>query len=141
MSRCSTHCPPSNRNPLLPVAVVAAIIAVAATWTVIVHVLTVLVIAAGAVAGLGVVGLAVALAMRLRAISREPWAPGRGFRASAPEDGRVRALPASPEQVTVGRTSVLDYQQGSAVPAIEQHWHLHLHADSKQQLDHVLNQP
>ena len=56
MPRCSTHCPPSNSGPLLPAAIIAAVFAIAATWTVIVHVLTILVIALGVIAGLGVAG-------------------------------------------------------------------------------------
>jgi hypothetical protein len=134
MPRCPAHCPPKDSGPLLPAAIVAGVFAIAATWPVIVHVLTILVITLGVVAGLGVVGLAAVITMRLRSIAREPQAP-RTIRAAADQP-----------QITTSRAPAAGCQQGREsghrlAPATEQHWHLHLHGVGEAQLGHVLGQP
>lgn len=134
MPRCPTHCPTKNSGPLLPAVIIAGVFAIAATWTVIVHVLTILVITLGVVAGLGVVGLAAVITMRLRSIAREPQAP-RTIRAAADQ-----------LQITTSRAPAAGCQQGREsghrlAPATEQHWHLHLHGVGEAQLGHVLGQP
>jgi hypothetical protein len=135
MPRCPAHCPPKDSGPLLPAAIIAGVFAIAATWTVIVHVLTILVITLGVVAGLGVVGLAAVITMRLRSIAREPQAPPRTIRAAADQP-----------QITTSRAPAAGCQQGREsghrlAPATEQHWHLHLHGVGEAQLGHVLGQP
>ena len=134
MPRCPAHCPPKDNGPLLPAAIIAGVFAIAATWTVIVHVLTILVITLGVVAGLGVVGLAAVITMRLRSIAREPQAP-RTIRAAADQP-----------QITTSRAPAAGCQRGREsghrlAPATEQHWHLHLHGVGEAQLGHVLRQP
>lgn len=108
MPRCPAHCPPRNSGPLLPAAIIAGACTVAATWTVIVHVLTILVITFGVVAGLGAVGLAAAVVLRLRALTRTPQAPARTPRPWPRAMGRP------------GRRSAADHRQprpGSRLPA------------------------
>jgi hypothetical protein len=134
MPRCPTHCPPKDSGPLLPAAIIAGVFVIAATWTVIVHVLTILMITLGVIAGLGVVGLAAVITMRLRSIAREPQAP-RTIRAAADQ-----------LQITTSRAPAAGCQQGHEsghrlAPATEQHWHLHLHGVGEAQLGHVLGQP
>jgi hypothetical protein len=144
MPRCPAHCPPHNSGPLLPAAIIAGACAVAATWTVIVHVLTILVITFGVVAGLGSVGLAVAVVLRLRGLTRRPQAPARPLAALAEGPWAVRAA-AGQRQITASRAQAAGHQQArepghSPTPAIEQHWHLHLHAAREEQLTRVFGQ-
>ena len=134
MPRCPTHCPTKNSGPLLPAVIIAGVFAIAATWTVIMRVLTILVITLGVVAGLGVLGLAAVITMRLCSIAREPQAP-RTIRAAADQP-----------QITASRAPAAGCQQGREsghrlAPATEQHWHLHLHGVGDAQLGHVLGQP
>ena len=143
MPRCPAHCPPHNSGPLLPAAIIVGACAVAATWTVIVHVLTILVITFGVVAGLGAFGLAVAVVLRLRGLTRGPQAPARPLASLAAGPWAVRA--AGQRQITASRAQAAGYQQArepghSPTPAIEQHWHLHLHAASEEQLGRVFGQ-
>jgi hypothetical protein len=134
MPRCPAHCPPKDSGPLLPAAIIAGVFAIAASWTVIMRVLTILVITLGVVAGLGVVGLAAVITMRLRSIAGEPQAP--------------RTIPAAADQpqITTSRARAAGCQRGREsghrlAPAIEQHWHLHLHGAAEAQLGRVLGQP
>jgi len=134
MPRCPTHCPTKNSGPLLPAVIIAGVFAIAATWTVIMRVLTILVITLGVVAGLGVLGLAAVITMRLCSIAREPQTP-RTIRAAADQP-----------QITTSRAPAAGCQQGREsghrlAPATEQHWHLHLHGVGDAQLGHVLGQP
>jgi hypothetical protein len=145
MPRCSTHCPPGNGGPLLPAAIIAGVVAIAAAWTVIVHVLTILVITLGVAAGLGAVSLAAIIVMRLRDVAREPRAPGRTLRARAGAPHTLRAA-AEQRQITTAHAPAAGYPQGREsghrpAPAIEQHWHLHLHGASEEQVGHLLGQP
>ena len=138
MPRCPAHCPPHNSGPLLPAAIIAGACAVAAAWTVIVHVLTILVITVGVVAGLGAAGLAAAVVLRWRGLTRRPQAPARTLAPLAAGPWAVRAA-ASQRQITTSRAPAAGHQQARApghspAPAIEQHWHLHLHAASEEQL-------
>jgi hypothetical protein len=139
------HCPPSNSGPLLPAALIAGVVAIAAAWTVIVHVLTILVITLGVAAGLGAAGLAAVIALRPRGIARQPRAPGRNLQARAGAPRTLRAAAADQRQITAPRAPAAGYQQGRETghrpaPAIEQHWHLHLHGTGEEQLGHVLGQ-
>ena len=88
MPRCPAHCPPPTSSPALPAAIIAGVLAIAATWTVIVHILTILVITLGVVAGLGVAGLAAIILTRLRDTARPATAarsgPPRSSLASSP---------------------------------------------------------
>jgi hypothetical protein len=144
MPRCPAHCPPHNSGPLLPAAIIAGACAVAAAWTVIVHVLTILVITFGVVAGLGAAGLAAAVVLRLRGLTRGPQAPARPPAALAAGPRAVRAA-AGPRQITGSRAQAAGHQQArqprhSPAPAIGQHWHLHLHAASEEQPGRVFGQ-
>ena len=145
MPRCPAHCPPGKSGPLLPAAIIAGVLAVAATWTVIVRVLTILVIALGVAAGLGVAGLAAVLVVRLGDMARELRAPGRELQArGAPRT--IGAAAAEQRQITTSRGLAAGYQQGREpghrpAPAIEQHWHLHVHGAHEEQLAHVLGAP
>ena len=143
MPRCPAHCPPSNSGPLLPAAIIAGVFAIAATWTVIVHILTILVITLGVIAGLGVIGLAAITVMRLRGLAREPRAPARNLQAPAGAPRTIRAAAADQRQITSGRAPAAGGQQNREaqhrpVPAIEQHWHLHVHSTSEEQLARIL---
>ena len=145
MPRCSTHCPPGNGGPLLPAAIIAGVVAIGAAWTVIVHVLTILVITLGVVAGLGAVSLAAIIVIRLRDLAREPQAPGRTLQARAGAPHTLRAADKL-RQITTARAPAAGYPQGREsghrlAPATEQHWHLHLHGVGEAQLGHVLGQP
>ncbi|HEV8274409.1 MAG TPA: hypothetical protein VGQ26_01760 [Streptosporangiaceae bacterium] len=145
MPRCPAHCPPSNSGPLLPAAIIAGVFAIAATWTVIVHVLTILLIALGVIAGLGLAGLAAVTVMRLRDFAREPPAPARNLPVPAGAPRTIRAAGADQRQITGGRAPAVDYGQSREAehrpaPAIEQHWHLHVHGTSEEQLARVLGQ-
>src|SRR4249919_920657 len=111
MPRCPAHCPPKNSGPLLPAAIIAGVFAIAATWTVIVHVLTILVITLGVIAGLGAVGLAAVIVMRLRGLAREPRAPARNLQALAGAPRTIRAAAVDQRQVTSGRAPAVDCQQ------------------------------
>jgi hypothetical protein len=138
MPRCPAHCPPSNSGPLLPAAIIAGVFAIAATWTVIVHILTILVITLGIIAGLGAAGLTVVTVIRLRAIAREPRTPARNLPAPAAAPRTIQAAAADQQQTTSGRAPAVDRQQRREAghrptPAIEQHWHLHVHGTSEQQ--------
>lgn len=144
MPRCSAHCPAGNGGPLLPAAIIAGVFAIAATWTVIVHVLTILVITLGIIAGLGAVGLAAIIIIRLRDIARGPRAPARNLPAPTAALRTIRAA-ADQRQTTSGRLPAAGYQQSREAehhrtPAIEQHWHLHVHDASEEQLARVLGQ-
>jgi hypothetical protein len=132
MPRCPTHCPPSNSGPLLPAAIIAGVFAVAATWTVIVHVLTILVITLGIMAGLAATGLVAIAVIRLRGLARGPRAPARNLQAPAGAPRTIRAASAGQRQITGGRAPGIDSKQSlesahRPAPAIEQHWHLQLH--------------
>ena len=145
MPRCPAHCPPSNGGPLLPAAIIAGVFAIAATWTVIVHILTILVITLGIIAGLGAAGLTVVTIMRLRDIARGPRAPARNLPAPAAAPRTIRAAAADERQITSGQASAVDRQQSREAghcptPAIEQHWHLHVHRTSDEQLARVHGQ-
>jgi hypothetical protein len=145
MPRCPAHCPPSNSGPLLPAAIIAGVFAVAATWTVIVHILTILAITLGVIAGLGVAGLAAVTVIRLRGLAREPPAPARNLPAPARAPRTIRAATSGQRQIISGRAPAAGGQQSResehrAAPAIEQHWHLHVHGTSEEQLARVLGQ-
>jgi hypothetical protein len=145
MPRCPAHCPPSNSGPLLPAAIIAGVFAIAATWTVIVHILTILVITLGIIAGLGAAGLTVVTVIRLRDIAHGPRAPARNLPAPAAAPRTIRAAAADQQQTTSGRVPAAGGQQSREAehrptPAIEQHWHLHVHGTSEEQLAHVLGQ-
>jgi hypothetical protein len=145
MPRCPAHCPPNNSGPLLPAAIIAGVFAIAATWTVIVHILTILLITLGVIAGLGAAGLAAITVMRLRDIARGPRAPARNPQALAAAPRTIRAHGADQRQITSDRVPAAGYQQSRGsehrpTPAIEQHWHLHVHGTSEEQLARVLGQ-
>jgi hypothetical protein len=145
MPRCPAHCPPSNSGPLLPAAIIAGVFAVAATWTVIVHILTILVITLGIIAGLGAAGLTVVTVIRLRDIARGPRTAARNLPAPAAAPRTIRAAAADQQQITSGRVPAVSCQQSREAehrlaPAIEQHWHPHLHGTSDEQLARVLGQ-
>jgi hypothetical protein len=146
MPRCPAHCPPHNSGPLLPAAIIAGVFAIAATWTVIVHVLTILVITLGVIAGLGVAGLAAIIVMRLRDLTREPRAPARNLPAPTGTPRTIRAATGIDQrQITSGRAPAVGGQQSREAEhrpasAIEQHWHLHLHDASHEQLARILAQ-
>jgi hypothetical protein len=145
MPRCPAHCPPSNSGPLLPAAIIAGVFAIAATRTVIVHVLTILAITLGVIAGLGVIGLAAVMVMRLRGLAREPRAPARNLTAPTGAPRTIRAATGGQRQITSGRAPAVGGQQGREAEyrpasAIEQHWHLHVHGTSEEQLARVLRQ-
>ena len=138
MPRCPAHCPPSDSGPLLPAALIAGVFAVAATWTVIVHILTILVITLGIIAGLGAAGLTVVTVIRLRDIAHGPRAPASNLPAPAAAPRTNRAAAADQRQITSGRVPAADSPQSREsghrpTPAIEQHWHLHVHGTSEQQ--------
>jgi hypothetical protein len=138
MPRCPAHCPPSSSGPLLPAAIIAGVFAIAATWTVIVHILTILLITLGIIAGLGAAGLAAIIIIRLRDIARGPRALARNLPAPAAAPRTIRAAAAGQRQITGGRAPAAGGQQSREAehrpaPAIEQHWHLHVHGTSKQQ--------
>jgi hypothetical protein len=145
MPRCPAHCPPSNSGPFLPAAIIAGVFAIAATWTVIVHVLAILAITLGVIAGLGVIGLAAVMVMRLRGLARELRAPARKLTAPTGASRTIRATTGGQRQITSGRAPAVGGQQGReaeyrAASAIEQHWHLHVHGASDEQLARVLGQ-
>jgi hypothetical protein len=145
MPRCPAHCPPSNSGPPLPAVIIAGAFIIAAAWTVIVHVLTILVITLGVAAGLGVAGLAAVIALRLRDIAREPRAPGRHLQARAGAPRTIRAAAVDQRQITTTRAPAADYPQGREpgyrpAAAIEQHWHLHLHGATEEQPGRLLGQ-
>lgn len=145
MPRCPAHCPANNSGPLLPAAIIAGVFAIAATWTVIVHVLTILVITLGVIAGLGVAGLAAVIVMRLRGLARGPWAPARNLQAPAGAPRTIRAHGADQRQIASGRAPAAGGQQSREAEhrpasAIEQHWHLHLHGTSDEQLARIFAQ-
>jgi hypothetical protein len=144
MPRCPAHCPPSNSSPLLPAAIIAGVFAIAATWTVIVHVLAILLITLGVIAGLGAAGLAAITIIRLRDIARGPRTPAHNLQALAAAPRTIRAA-ADQRQITNGRALAAGWQQSREAehrptPAIEQHWHLHLHGTSDEQPARVLGQ-
>jgi hypothetical protein len=143
MPRCPAHCPPNNSGPLLPVAIIAGVFAIAATWTVIVHVLTILVITIGVITGLGVIGLAAIMVMRLRGLAREARAPTRNLPVTAETPRTIRAATGGQRQITSGWPPAAGGQQGReaehrAASAIEQHWHMRGASDD--QLARVLGQ-
>jgi hypothetical protein len=143
MPRCSTHCPPKSSGPLLPTAIIVGVFAIAATWTVIVHVLTILAITLGVIAGLGVIGLTAVMVVRLRGLAREPRVPARNLPAPAGGPRTIRAAAVDQRQITRSRTPAADCQQSReaehrAASAIEQHWHLHVHGTSDEQLPRIL---
>jgi len=145
MPRCPAHCPPNNGGPLPPAAIIAGVFAIVATWTVIVHVLTILLITLGVIAGLGVAGLAAVIVMRLRDFAREPPAPARNLPAPAGTPRTIRAAGAGQRQIISGRAPAVEHGQSRGsehrpAPAIEQHWHLHVHGASDEQLARVLGQ-
>jgi hypothetical protein len=145
MPRCPAHCPPNNGGPLPPAAIIAGVFAIVATWTVIVHVLTILLITLGVIAGLGAAGLAAVIVMRLRDFAREPRAPAHNLPVTAGAPRTIRAAGAGQRQITSGRAPAVDCQQrGEAehrpAPAIEEHWHLHVHGTSEEQLARILGQ-
>ena len=145
MPRCPAHCPPPTSGPALPAAIIAGVFAIAATWTVIVHILTILVITLGVVAGLGVAGLAAIILTRLRDTARQPPAPGGTLQARAGAPRPIRAAGVDRRQITTSQAPTVGYQQGREsghrpAPAIEQHWHLHLHAASEVQPGHLAGQ-
>jgi len=144
MPRCPAHCPPSTSGPLLPAAIIGGVFAIAATWTVIVHILTILLITLGIIAGLGAAGLAAVIIMRLRGLARGPRAPARNLPAPAAAPRTIRPA-ADQRQITSGRVPAASGQQRREsehrpTPAIEQHWHLHVHGTSQEQLAHILGQ-
>jgi hypothetical protein len=109
---------------------------------VIVHVLAILVITFGVVAGLGTVGLAAAVILRLRGLTRRPQAPARTLASLSEGPWAVRAA-AGPRQITASRAQAAGHQQArepghSPASAIEQHWHLH--AANKEQPGRVFGQ-
>jgi hypothetical protein len=131
MPRCPAHCPPSNSGPLLSTPIIAGVFAIAATWTVIVHILTILAITLGVIAGLGVIGLAAVMVMRLRGRARESRTPARNVPAPAGTPRTIRAATGCQQ----GREA-----EHRAASAIEEHWHLHLHDASDDQFARVLGQ-
>lgn len=144
MPRCPAHCPPSNSGPLLPAAITAGVFAIAATWTVIVHILTILLITLGIIAGLAAAGLAAIIIIRLRDIARGPRAPVRNLKAPAAAPRTIRPA-ADQRHITSGRVLAASCPQSREsehrpTPAIEQHWHLHVHGTSQEQLARVLGQ-
>jgi hypothetical protein len=143
MPRCPAHCPPSNSGPLLPAAIIAGVFAIAATWTVIVHILTILLITLGIIAVLGTAGLATIAIIRLRGLAREPRAPARNLQAPTRATRTIQAATIDRRQITSGRVPAAGCQQNPeaehrSTPAIEQHWHLHLHGTSGEQPARVL---
>jgi hypothetical protein len=145
MPRCPAHCPPNNGGPLPPAAIIAGVFAIVATWTVIVHVLTILLITLGVIAGLGVAGLAAVIVMRLRDFARKPRAPARNLPVTAGAPRTIRAAGAGQRQIISGRAPAVEHGQSRGsehrpAPAIEQHWHLHVHGTSEEQLARVLGQ-
>ena len=139
MPRCPAHCPPNSSGRLLPAAIISGVFAIAATWTMIVHVLSILVIT------LGVIGLAAVMVMRLRGLAREPRAPARNLTAPTGAPRTIRAATGGQRQITSGRAPAVGGQQGREAEyrpasAIEQHWHLHVHGTSEEQLARVLRQ-
>jgi len=145
MPRCPANCPPSTSGPLLPAAIIGGVFAIAATWTVIVHILTILLITLGIIAGLGAAGLAAIIVMRLRDIARGPRAPARNLPAPAAAPRTIRPA-ADQRHITSGRALAARCPQSREserrpTPAIEQHWHLHVHGTSGEQLARVPGQP
>jgi hypothetical protein len=105
---------------------------------VIVHILTILLITLGIIAGLGAAGLTVVTVIRLRGIARGPRAPARNLPAPAAAPRTNRGAAAGQRQITSGRVPAADSQQSREAghrptSAIEQHWHLHMHGTSEQQ--------
>jgi hypothetical protein len=148
MPRCSTHCPPPRSSGALLLAViVTGVVIVAARRTAIAHALTILVIAAGIIAGLTIAGLAIAAVMHLRSKSRGPRPTSPGVRARPPANGKIRATPATQAALTSGRDRAAigrHENRGSGryrAPATEQHLHLHLHGATGQELAHLLSPP
>jgi hypothetical protein len=128
----------------VPAAIIAGVFAIAATWTVIVHILTILLITLGIIAGLGAAGLAAIIVIRLRGLARGPRAPARNLPAPAAAPRTIRAA-ADQRQITSGRVPAASCPQSREsghrlAPAIEQHWHLHVYGTSDEQLARVLGQ-
>jgi hypothetical protein len=95
------------------------------------------------IAGLGVAGLAAVIIMRLRDLARGPRAPARNRQAPAAAPRTIRAAAVGQRQITSGRAPAAGSQQSREAeqrptPAIEQHWHLHVHGTSEQQLTRIL---
>jgi hypothetical protein len=110
-----------------------------------VHILTILMITLGIIAGLGAAGLAVIIVMRLRDIARGPRTPARNLPAPVAAPRIIRAHGADQQQITSGRVPAASCPQSREsehrpTPAIEQHWHLHVHGTSDEQLANVLGQ-
>jgi hypothetical protein len=129
----------------VPAAIIAGVFAIAATWTVIVHILTILLITLGIIAGLGAAGLAAIIVIRLRGLARGPRAPARNLQAPAAAPRTIRAHGAGQRQITSGRVPAASRPQSHEAehrppPAIEQHWHLHVYSTSDEQLARVLGQ-
>jgi hypothetical protein len=111
---------------------------------VIVHILTILVIALGVIAGLGAAGLAAVIIIRLRDIARGPRAPARSLKAPSAAPRTIRPA-AGQRHITRGRVLAASCPQSREsehrpAPAIEQHWHLHVLGTSDEQLARVLGQ-
>jgi hypothetical protein len=107
-----------------------------------VHILTILLITLGIIAGLGAVGLAAIVIIRLRDLARGPRAPARNLQASAAAPRTVRPA-ADQRQIASGRVPAASSRQSREsrhrpAPAIEQHWHLHVYSTSDEQLARVL---
>src|SRR5215469_9868251 len=148
MPRCSTHCPPrKSSSSLVPVAlVVASAVALAANWTAIVHVITILLATAGIVAGLTIAGLTTAVIMRLRRKTREPWMTGPVIRASTQTRPAMRRVAVSQRTIPSGNARAIegphDYQTvPMTMPAAERHLHLHWHDAKPPELSQLLNRP
>jgi hypothetical protein len=146
--RCSTHCPPPrNGGAVLLAVIVAGVVIVAAGRTAIAHVLTIVVVAAGIVAGVAIAGLATAAVLHLRSKSRGRRPTSPELQARPPASRTIRATPATQAALTSGpgRAATGRHEdRGSGhyrAPATEQHLHLHLHGASTQELAHLLSPP
>jgi hypothetical protein len=144
MPRCSTHCPPPRSSGALLLAVIVAGVVIAATGrTVIVHALTIVVIAAAVIAGLAIGGLATAVLLRLRSESRDRKPGSPDVRARPRASHTIQATPATQHALTSarGQAAIGRQDDRGSGPATEQHLHLHLHGASAHELAYLLSRP
>src|SRR5438552_3279569 len=131
MPRCPAHCPPETTGPLPAAAIIAGVLVLTAAGTVIAHLLTIVMITLGVAAGLGITGLVIrVLAAHAQDTPARLQARAVTLRAAQATDGL--------RQITSSRGPAAGDQppRGAGhrgAPAIEQHWHLHLHAASDEQ--------